>query len=175
MPTFRISRLQSQLLSACTLTALALIVSISPLAIPAEAQATFNGLQTTAIAKGPTGVTGIATDFYGNLYLALPGSGTVLKETLANGVYTESIIASGLSFPAAVAVNASGNVYIADKTGGGIYEETLSGGTYTQSLLVRVHNPVSIAIDLHQGNGSCKFWTTDLTHEYIRINADYTT
>jgi glutamate N-acetyltransferase/amino-acid N-acetyltransferase len=33
----------------------------------------------------------------------------------------------------------------------------------------------SIAIDLHQGNGSCKFWTTDLTHEYIRINADYTT
>ena len=33
----------------------------------------------------------------------------------------------------------------------------------------------SITIDLHQGEGSCKFWTTDLTHEYIRINADYTT
>jgi glutamate N-acetyltransferase/amino-acid N-acetyltransferase len=33
----------------------------------------------------------------------------------------------------------------------------------------------SIAIDLHLGHGSCKFWTTDLTHEYIRINADYTT
>jgi glutamate N-acetyltransferase/amino-acid N-acetyltransferase len=33
----------------------------------------------------------------------------------------------------------------------------------------------SIAIHLHQGQGSCKFWTTDLTHEYIRINADYTT
>ena len=33
----------------------------------------------------------------------------------------------------------------------------------------------SIAIDLHQGQGSCKFWTTDLTHEYISINADYTT
>ena len=33
----------------------------------------------------------------------------------------------------------------------------------------------SITIDLHQGNGACKFWTTDLTHEYIRINADYTT
>ena len=32
-----------------------------------------------------------------------------------------------------------------------------------------------ISIHLHQGNGSCKFWTTDLTHEYIRINADYTT
>ncbi|MDR3792493.1 MAG: bifunctional glutamate N-acetyltransferase/amino-acid acetyltransferase ArgJ [Terracidiphilus sp.] len=33
----------------------------------------------------------------------------------------------------------------------------------------------SIAIDLHQGQGTCTFWTTDLTHEYIHINADYST
>jgi glutamate N-acetyltransferase/amino-acid N-acetyltransferase len=33
----------------------------------------------------------------------------------------------------------------------------------------------SIAIDLHQGKGKCTFWTTDLTHEYIHINADYST
>jgi glutamate N-acetyltransferase/amino-acid N-acetyltransferase len=31
----------------------------------------------------------------------------------------------------------------------------------------------SITIDLHQGAGSCVFWTTDLTVEYIHINADY--
>jgi glutamate N-acetyltransferase/amino-acid N-acetyltransferase len=31
----------------------------------------------------------------------------------------------------------------------------------------------SISIDLHQGTGSCVFWTTDLTTEYIHINADY--
>ena len=31
----------------------------------------------------------------------------------------------------------------------------------------------SISIQLHQGAGSCVFWTTDLTVEYIRINADY--
>ena len=31
----------------------------------------------------------------------------------------------------------------------------------------------SISIDLHQGAGSCVFWTTDLTTEYIHINADY--
>ena len=31
----------------------------------------------------------------------------------------------------------------------------------------------SISIQLNQGRGSCLFWTTDLTHEYIRINADY--
>jgi len=33
----------------------------------------------------------------------------------------------------------------------------------------------SISIDLHQGSGTCTFWTTDLTHEYIHINADYST
>ena len=33
----------------------------------------------------------------------------------------------------------------------------------------------SISIDLHQGSGRCVFWTTDLTHEYININADYST
>jgi len=31
----------------------------------------------------------------------------------------------------------------------------------------------TIAIQLHQGPGACVFWTTDLTHEYIHINADY--
>jgi glutamate N-acetyltransferase/amino-acid N-acetyltransferase len=33
----------------------------------------------------------------------------------------------------------------------------------------------SIAIELNQGDGSCVFWTTDLTAEYVRINADYST
>jgi glutamate N-acetyltransferase/amino-acid N-acetyltransferase len=33
----------------------------------------------------------------------------------------------------------------------------------------------SITIELHQGNSSCVFWTTDLTHEYVSINADYST
>ncbi|MGA7342674.1 MAG: bifunctional glutamate N-acetyltransferase/amino-acid acetyltransferase ArgJ, partial [Terracidiphilus sp.] len=33
----------------------------------------------------------------------------------------------------------------------------------------------SISINLHQGQGNCVFWTTDLTAEYIHINADYST
>ncbi len=33
----------------------------------------------------------------------------------------------------------------------------------------------SVSIELHQGAGSCVFWTTDLTHEYVSINADYST
>lgn len=33
----------------------------------------------------------------------------------------------------------------------------------------------SITIQLNQGSGSCVFWTTDLTADYIHINADYST
>jgi glutamate N-acetyltransferase/amino-acid N-acetyltransferase len=33
----------------------------------------------------------------------------------------------------------------------------------------------SISIQLHQGSDSCVFWTTDLTHDYVSINADYST
>jgi glutamate N-acetyltransferase / amino-acid N-acetyltransferase len=33
----------------------------------------------------------------------------------------------------------------------------------------------SIRIQLHQGTGQCVFWTTDLTREYVHINADYST
>jgi len=36
-------------------------------------------------------------------------------------------------------------------------------------------NEFSISIELHQGAGSCVFWTTDLTTQYIHINADYST
>ena len=33
----------------------------------------------------------------------------------------------------------------------------------------------SIAIELNCGAGKCVFWTTDLTTEYVHINADYST
>jgi glutamate N-acetyltransferase/amino-acid N-acetyltransferase len=33
----------------------------------------------------------------------------------------------------------------------------------------------AIRIDLGIGKGQCRFWTTDLTAEYVRINADYST
>jgi glutamate N-acetyltransferase / amino-acid N-acetyltransferase len=33
----------------------------------------------------------------------------------------------------------------------------------------------SITIDLKLGDGKCRFWTCDLTSEYVKINADYST
>jgi glutamate N-acetyltransferase/amino-acid N-acetyltransferase len=32
-----------------------------------------------------------------------------------------------------------------------------------------------VDIDLHAGRGSAMMWTTDLTEEYVRINAGYRT
>ena len=34
---------------------------------------------------------------------------------------------------------------------------------------------LTIHVDLGLGHGACRFWTTDLTTEYIRINSDYST
>jgi glutamate N-acetyltransferase/amino-acid N-acetyltransferase len=34
---------------------------------------------------------------------------------------------------------------------------------------------LTIHVDLGLGTGACRFWTTDLTTEYVRINADYST
>ena len=54
------------------------------------------------------------------------------------------------------------------------------GGRATEMDVAAAHaylkqSEFSITIDLHQGQGSCVFWTTDLTQEYVNINADYST
>ncbi len=53
-----------------------------------------------------------------------------------------------------------------------------NGGRAAEFDEAAAHNYIaqrefSISIQLHQGSGSCIFWTTDLTVEYIHINADY--
>ena len=47
--------------------------------------------------------------------------------------------------------------------------------TKPRPTTISAQREFSISIQLHQGSGSCVFWTTDLTHEYIHINADYST
>jgi glutamate N-acetyltransferase/amino-acid N-acetyltransferase len=46
--------------------------------------------------------------------------------------------------------------------------EALSAG-------IRERRETSIRLRLTQGNASARFWTCDLTAEYVRLNADYTT
>lgn len=40
---------------------------------------------------------------------------------------------------------------------------------------IRSNRDVTIELDLTLGNESVRFWTSDLTAEYVRLNADYTT
>ncbi len=43
------------------------------------------------------------------------------------------------------------------------------------SQSIREKRDTSIALKLTAGSGAVRFWTTDLTAEYVRLNADYTT
>ncbi|CAN5885687.1 bifunctional glutamate N-acetyltransferase/amino-acid acetyltransferase ArgJ [soil metagenome] len=45
----------------------------------------------------------------------------------------------------------------------------------TLSSQMRQHREVDIRLSIKQGDTSIRFWTCDLTAEYIRLNADYTT
>ena len=48
---------------------------------------------------------------------------------------------------------------------------------YTESI-VDQHlkgSEIEISVNLGLGNGHARVWTCDLTHEYIRINAEYRT
>ncbi|MGE3821513.1 MAG: bifunctional ornithine acetyltransferase/N-acetylglutamate synthase, partial [Isosphaeraceae bacterium] len=43
------------------------------------------------------------------------------------------------------------------------------------SAHLRTHRETTIRLTFERGNASIRFWTSDLTAEYVRLNADYTT
>jgi glutamate N-acetyltransferase/amino-acid N-acetyltransferase len=43
------------------------------------------------------------------------------------------------------------------------------------SQSIRANRDTHVELSLSEGNGQVRFWTTDLTAEYVRLNADYTT
>jgi glutamate N-acetyltransferase/amino-acid N-acetyltransferase len=43
------------------------------------------------------------------------------------------------------------------------------------SAYLKNHREVSMRLKFTLGKGSCTFWTCDLTYEYVKLNADYTT
>jgi glutamate N-acetyltransferase/amino-acid N-acetyltransferase len=56
-----------------------------------------------------------------------------------------------------------------------IVENGGRAATYTeaQGQAVMSGTDISININLHRGNFAETIWTTDLSYEYVRINADY--
>jgi glutamate N-acetyltransferase/amino-acid N-acetyltransferase len=43
------------------------------------------------------------------------------------------------------------------------------------SAFMKANRELELALQFTLGNGSCTFWTCDMTYEYVRLNADYTT
>ncbi|QDT18023.1 bifunctional glutamate N-acetyltransferase/amino-acid acetyltransferase ArgJ [Alienimonas californiensis] len=43
------------------------------------------------------------------------------------------------------------------------------------SEAIRSNRDCTLTLNFHDGPGACRFWTCDLTAEYVRLNADYTT
>jgi sugar lactone lactonase YvrE len=92
----------------------------------------------------------VAVDASGNVYISDTQGNQILKETLANGVFTESVVVStGLATPYGVAVDGSGNVYIADNGHNRVVKETPSGNSYTQTVISTsaLSYPTGVAAD----------------------------
>ena len=111
----------------------------------------FFGSQTSVPNGGLSYPYRVATDSAGNVYISNTQANTILKETLANGVYTESVVASsGLVTPYGIAVDSSGNVYVADNGHNRIVKETPGPGGYTQSVIsttTALSYPTGVAVD----------------------------
>ena len=119
----------------------------------------------------------IAVDANGNLYIGdlgcinfvgAQGDCNVYKETLSNGSYTQSVIASfsASNAPQGIAVDSSGNVFIT-VLGNGVVQETPSGGgKYTQTTIGCAFDvPGGVAVD---GQGT--LYVTNRTGS--RINSE---
>jgi hypothetical protein len=66
----------------------------------------------TNIASGLKTPTGLAVDGSGNVYIADSGDGTVFKETLSGGGYTQSTVVTGVVEAGEIAVDGAGNIYV---------------------------------------------------------------
>lgn len=119
----------------------------------------------TSASGGPIAADPIAVDASGAVYVSdiyqsrKQTDCRVLKETLVNGIYTESVVTSGQQCTDTynslgdtgwnIAVDAGGNVYISDTLNHRVLKETLSGGIYTQTTIPSdlLPYPTQIAVD----------------------------
>lgn len=100
--------------------------------------------RSTAV-SGLSGPLGIAVDGNGNLYIAADssGPGTLLKESLSDGVYSQSTIpVAGEFAPQGIAVDGAGNVYFVDGMTDNIFKETSTPNGYVESTITsNLHIP----------------------------------
>jgi sugar lactone lactonase YvrE len=128
---------------AATVAALAL-----PMGHAALAQTPVVGQTTAYFASGLNEPSKMIKDAAGNLYISDTGSHHVIKETLLNGGYSQSVIANESGMLTGLAVDAKGNVYVADQAHSALYKLTpSSSGSYTSTTLLS-GSPISLPTDL---------------------------
>ena len=118
----------------------------------------------TAMLSNPFGV---AADGAGNFYIADTGNNRIVKETLAQGAYTQStVVTSPLSGPEGVAVDASGKLYIADTGNNRVLIEQLSSAGYVEQVVSSstLYNPSSVVVD-----GSGNLYIADTYNNRVLI------
>ena len=121
------------------------------------------GVESTLTVSGskPAAPAAMAADASGNIYIADPANGQVVKETPSAGGYTQTVVASGFTTSlAGVAVDGAGNVYIADAGAGQLYKVQWNGSQFGATpipLLSGSYAPAGVAVD---GSGDV-FFTSD--------------
>jgi sugar lactone lactonase YvrE len=126
-------------------------VSLACLPIAAQAQVSFDGLQ-TALADGLSASGGVAVDSSGNIFLADNINNSV-TEILAAGGYKKSIpLGSGFKNPSSVAVDATGNVFVADSGNNAVKEILAVSGSIPSSPTINTlgsgfKSPTGVAVD----------------------------
>jgi hypothetical protein len=93
----------------------------------------------------------VAVDANGNVYVADAEEYFIVKETLANGTFTQSDIEGTPASQFGIAVDGSGNLYVTASESNQVWEWTYSNGAYTSSIIADsdsgINNPWGIAVD----------------------------
>lgn len=133
LPVRRPSLLLRALLAATVLLAAA--TSFAAVAPSPKAHLSGTNFQQT-IGSGFVQPEQMAIDVNGNLYIADVQTNEVYKETLGNGVYTQSILRANLNGPIGVAVDGNGDVFIANSDSSQVLEEVLRpDGSYIEEVV----------------------------------------
>ena len=102
------------------------------------------GIPSTVSATGLGSTSAVATDTFGNVYIADANNNRVVVVPAGGGAQTT--VGTGLSNPLGVAVDAQGNVYISDAGNSRVVEVSATTGAQTV-LTTNVNNPHGIGVD----------------------------
>ena len=121
----------------------------------------------TVAAAGLQNPGAVAADASGNLYIADTGNQRILKETLAGGAYTQTVVStSALQQPSGVAVDGNGNVYVSDTEHSRELKETVGSGAAVESVIVStgLNHPAGIAV-----SGAGVFYLADSENNRVLV------